>query len=713
VSTAETNENDVFAGRTTVYGQHFSYGFGLNSGGPVSNAGGSWLATRSSSGWLSTNQTLAGDNESGTNTVQPRDVSNDGSQVLYITDKALDPADTNGELDLYLSGPEGSYTWLTAGATRGPYASGDNNGEGVVYAGRSSDFSHVIFEASRELLPGMPASPTGAELYEWVAGQLRVVGVLPDGSIPAGGAVPGNTQSVGGIEFVEHAISSDGSRIFFESPDPVVEQAEGTPRQLYVRIKGERTVEVSAPTPGVSDPNGPRPATFMAASADGSVVFFTSHGKLTVNANTGVYDEGANLYEYELSSGRLTDLTVDTGDEVGAQVQGVLGVSKDGSEIYFAALGALTPNADVKEGESHLYRENTSTGEVTYITTLSRYGDASDWIAQDGEGSVSGGGPTNLAAYVAPDGRHLLFWSKESLTGYDNLNVASGEPGREIYEYDASGAGTLACVSCDPSGLPPTGETYFGEAPMPLLNGAHNMTDDGSEVVFVSENRLLPRATNGFSNVYEWERGGSGSCQASAASCLYLISTGSSPDPNLLFGVSPDGTDVYFAVPDRLVPQDQNENLEVYDARAGGGFSQVPSSACSGTGCQGVPSASPIFATPSSVTFGGVGNFSATSTPQAANTAKVMLVKKSVKRSTITLTVRVPARGRITVSGTAVKTVARSVSKAGAYAVKVSLTTGAKQRLRQRSKLKTKLRVGYAPSSGSSSSTTVSMTVKA
>lgn len=635
VSTGETNQNQVPFGYITLDGQHFHYSFSFNNAGPVSSEGGAWVATRSSSGWLSTDLDLAGaatfaESLAGLQP-QPVDVSNDGSQALYITEHALDPADTNGESDLYLRGPEGSYTWLTAGATRGAHASLDDQPGLLTYDGRSGDFSHVIFGSSQELLPGMPASPTGAQLYEWAAGQLRVAGVLPDGSIPAGGALAGDAEGVGYPGFVEHAISTDGSRVFFESPDPVTELAEGMPRQLYVRIDGERTVDVSAPEEGVNDPNGPQPATFMAASADGSVVFFTSHGKLTANANTGSADEGANLYEYELSSGgRLTDLTVDTGDAAGAQVQGVLGSSEDGSEIYFTALGVLPPNADAKDGEPNLYRENTGTGEITYIATLSP-SDYGDWIFQGG-GEVDGGSPGALHAYVAPDGQHVLFTSTESLTGYDNLDIVSGEPDAELYEYDASGAGSLTCVSCDPSGAPPTAGAKIEQGAAPTLNSGRHMTDDGSEVVFETADRLLPRAANGFNNVYEWERGGSGSCEAAAASCLYLISTGTSPGPSSSLGVSPDGTDVYFNTPERLAPQDQSENLDVYDARIGGGFSES-FSACSGTGCQGVPPAAPIFATPSSVTFAGVGNFPPPPASKPKPQSKSVKCKKGKKLS--------------------------------------------------------------------------------
>ncbi len=58
----------------------------------------------------------------------------------------------------------------------------------------------------------------------------------------------------------------------------------------------------------------------------------------------------------------------------------------------------------------------------------------------------------------------------------------------------------------------------------------------------------------------------------------------------------------------QLVAQDGNDDFDVYDARVGGVQPPVAPE-CSGTGCQGTPAQSPVFATPASETFSGVGNF--------------------------------------------------------------------------------------------------------
>ncbi len=108
-------------------------------------------------------------------------------------------------------------------------------------------------------------------------------------------------------------------------------------------------------------------------------------------------------------------------------------------------------------------------------------------------------------------------------------------------------------------------------------------------------------------DVYEWERDGTGSCQAEAG-CVYLLSSGDGTTGSYLLDASANGNDVFIITRDPLVEDGQGEDYAVYDARVDGFVALIPP-ACTGTGCQGVPAAPPTFATPSSVTFGGVGNF--------------------------------------------------------------------------------------------------------
>jgi hypothetical protein len=177
------------------------------------------------------------------------------------------------------------------------------------------------------------------------------------------------------------------------------------------------------------------------------------------------------------------------------------------------------------------------------------------------------------------------------------------------------------------------------------------LSDDGSRVFFDSVEPLSPQDTNGLRDVYEWERDGAGSCQDSEG-CVYLLSGGTSTDSSSLVDASVQGDDAFIVTRAQLVPQDRNETFDLYDAHVGG-VQPLSSPACSGTGCQGVPSVPPLFATPPSVTFDGVGNFvppsrTVKSKPKSKSTKckkgfvrkKGKCVKKQAKRA------KSPARRR-------------------------------------------------------------------
>ena len=75
-----------------------------------------------------------------------------------------------------------------------------------------------------------------------------------------------------------------------------------------------------------------------------------------------------------------------------------------------------------------------STPDPTHEGTF----DSSDWEA------------VWLTPRVTPNGQYLAFESIEELTGYDNVDVSTGERDDEIYLYDAS-HNALRCVSCIPT----------------------------------------------------------------------------------------------------------------------------------------------------------------------------------------------------------------------------------------------------------------------
>jgi hypothetical protein len=469
----------------------------------------------------------------------------------------------------------------------GAYGTQTISGNELAYAGSSADLGHNLYEANDALTPN--AEDGGEEennLYDSSGGMTTLVNVLPDGTSKANATFGGPHLPIDESEnsaIFAHDISSDGSRIFWTDLNT---------HNLYVREndtapqspidEGVCTVPADACTVLIAEK-----AQFWNATPDGAKV---------------LYSAGGDLFEHDLGNGQTVDLAP------GGEVRGVTAASEDLSYVYFVAKGALASGAEPQtcgEGElnaSHcnLYAVHVG-APIRFIGALS----GADNLARpesfnqyDGpwQGSLA-----NSEAEATPDGTHLLFGSKAHLTRY--------EPGtsEQIYMYDYA-AGQLDCVSCKPSGEA-SGSQYL---PVSHVGTSlpHWMSDDGSRVFFDSLSSLVPQDTNGrTTDVYEWERDGSGSCTRSPG-CIYLLSDGTSPEGSYLIGSSTSGNDVFITTRGKLLPEDENENVDVYDVRVGAVYPPAPPK-CTGAGCQGVPSAPPIFATPPSVTYNGVGNFEA------------------------------------------------------------------------------------------------------
>jgi hypothetical protein len=457
---------------------------------------------------------------------------------------------------------------------------------------------------------------TEHNLYDSAGGGLYLVNVLPEGRTEVNASFG---QSVSGGT---HLISADGSRIFWTDLNTGA---------LYVR---ENATAPDASTVLVAEGGE-----FWAANSEGSLVFYTKAG---------------SLYSFDLYSGLTTDLSVAINPSEKAEVQGVVGSSEDGSYVYFAAQGKLASNVnanreEAKTGGDNLYLSHE--GSTTFIGTLSPEdgSEAPPFTVggnAGGDWQAAGGRRT---AEVTPDGQSLVFMSNESLTGYDNGTQRNEEgiPVEEVFLFQAQ-SGKLTCVSCNPSGEPPVPTEFNVQFPFEPIGGfiptsrsvageqPRVISEDGNRIFFDSGEPLLPTATNGWLNVYEWERAGTpgGSCPQGApgGGCVYLLSSGTDPEDSYLLGADASGANAFFISRAQLVPQDRgNEGDVVYDARVDG--VQPPAApACEGTGCQGVPPTPPIFATPASVTFNGTGNFSSP-TPAKKVTKKTAKCKRGLVKN--------------------------------------------------------------------------------
>jgi hypothetical protein len=157
------------------------------------------------------------------------------------------------------------------------------------------------------------------------------------------------------------------------------------------------------------------------------------------------------------------------------------------------------------------------------------------------------------------------------------------------------------------------------------------ISDSGNQVFFETQESIVPQDTNSRWNVYEWERDGAGTCQLSPG-CVYLLSGGGSTDDSFFLDAGANGNDVFFTSRENFVPPAQGETMKVYDARVDGGFSST-STACTGSGCQGVPPALPNFAVPPTTTFSGNENFPPATTPGSTQKQTVTTKATSLSRA--------------------------------------------------------------------------------
>jgi hypothetical protein len=565
-------------------------------------------------------------------------------------------------------------------------------GSGVEIATATPDLTHVVFTSPEDLTaPGFP-SGENASVYEWENGTIRLASILPNGK-PA--AEEGLISDVGYFNLtVRGTVSSDGDRVVFTTRNPSA--------HLYIRDMGrEETLELDAPEGGLPGGGEPR---FQMANAQGTKIFFSDTARLTANATAKAGQRDLYMCEVVVSGNKLAcvlkDLTVDhNGGEAAHVVGSILGADESGRYVYFVADGALAAGA--KHGTCvssaaipplpapsvvcNLYMYDTITEETRLVAQLAGR-DFGDWAGNGGEGGLS-----ELSARVSPNGRYVAFMSEQSLTGFDNLDAASGARDQEVYVYDNESQ-KLVCASCGGSDARPRGIFDSGVFPGLVVDRPTTWKEqwlagsipgwtatslirapyqsrylsNSGRLFFNSPVALVPADGNGTEDVYEYEPEGRGDCTSALSTptadfvkngvgasggCVGLVSSGTSADESVFFdasGQGPGGTeaeDVFFMTAAKLSPADADSTFDVYDAHVCSAISPcltVPPAAapppCSTADqCRSAASPQPeIFGALASATYSAPGNASPESTksgakPPSLTRRKAEELKKALK----------------------------------------------------------------------------------
>jgi hypothetical protein len=548
----------------------------------------------------------------------------------------------------------------------------------VGYDDASSDFSHIVFEASGQeyLLPEVKGAAPA--LYDLASGggeaPLQVVSLnnKHEALGPACQVYLGALSTKGSSL---NAVSADGGEVFFTAG--VNAACAG---QIFLRAGGSRTLEVSRPLSSkcsevpCAGAEERAPAEFQGADEAGTKVFFTTTQPLTAEDQ----DEKSDLYmasigcppaeaECEVARREVTSLVQVSHDPHGepAEVQGVVAIAPDGSRVYFVARGVLSAGANPEgraavQGADNLYvYDSDSGGAPAFIADLCSGSEASGVVEDprcpadlsehngttdkslwtESQSEVQTNSCTGMPASCEP-GRFLVFGSYGRLTGSD------ADSAQDVYRYDAV-TGALERVSAGEAGGDANGNDDAFPATIAFgsvrkdLRWQHDMSTraisaDGSRIVFTTAAPLSRSAVNGLANIYEWyEKPGS----APGEGRVSLISTGTSDEPvgGEAVAISQTGADIFFKTSQGLVPQDTDGQADIYDARLGGGEPPplAPRQPCAGEACQGPLTNPAPLLVPGSVSQAAGGNFAAAAAPQPVVAAKAKpKPKKKVKRRT-------------------------------------------------------------------------------
>jgi hypothetical protein len=581
-------------------------------------------------------------------------------------------------------------------------------------AAASANLEHVLFETGGD----------ESTVYAW-SPEEGMTEITPNhGAVAGAGALTEISPDPRAAEYSSfdggnpHAISENGDRIFLTDRAPNDGSAFGGVSVL--RNQGKP----NASSVGLGQ------GTFLDATPNGRKALFASCDALTPNSTASgtsthypvdclakwenkindafFFQNGAgeptasDLYIYSepegSETGTLTDIT--TQGTAVANVLGVLGESEDLSRVYFVATGVLAPGGT--EGKPNLYvwaKTGEATEETTFIATLetSEYyfnseGDNSDW-----EYGVS---PLAHNARVSQNGEYVAFASQSPTIdpSYDNINPEIYEPLPEVYLYKHGSSGPI-CVSCEGAGPAknPAGIANIGlselERNVPSYPDSEkrNLLNDGT-LYFESGEKLAAADENETTDVYEYNAEGG---------TIGLISSGNGEGPSHFMGATADASNVFFSTDQALLPADENNSIDIYDARINGGVvSPLPTPRPCQDGCP---------ATPGSATFYGPG---VPPPPPPAPAVKPFAVakitaaqiKKLAKTGKLTLHVTVPGPGRLAAKalaklGKVKRQVASSslqVNAAGEVQLTLTLSKKARAELAKVGKLAVEIKVSFA-----------------
>jgi hypothetical protein len=390
----------------------------------------------------------------------------------------------------------------------------------------SRDGSKVFFLDHSHLNQPCAASEPVPGLFMRVDGRETVEISAPE---------PGAADPAGKYQATFQGATPDGSQVLFGSEAELTTDDHSHAQQLY--DYDTLTGKLTRVTRGESGTAVGRYAGGHAISEDGSTIYFSAEEPLTVEAPAS-RPPGANsqyLYRYETATGKLHYIAlVATVGEGGVEPT----TTPDGNALL---LGKTTEAIDGPQGfsfqesggenDQQMIYFNAAENKMTCVSCL-------PGTATPGTGSGRGlaeegasvlfhlGDGVDRPHYMSDDGDMVFFNTTSQLVPQDTNSTvdrgysSSSSQGLDVYEWEHDGTGgcevAWGCVHLLSSG---TGEQAS------LLLGA---SADGSNVYFATASQLVPADKDEFDDIYDARiDGGFPSPEPSAGACLSCQGVGS------------------------------------------------------------------------------------------------------------------------------------------------------------------------------------------
>jgi hypothetical protein len=332
-----------------------------------------------------------------------RGASTNGSVVDFDTTENLVAADVDGLIDVYER--SGGTTTLVSAPGSGATAPAKD----AFFDAVSADGSMVFFDTTENLVA---ADTDGLEdTYRRSGGTTTHI------------SEPGAGASGPAADQVFDGISSDGSKVFFETSENLVTADTDGLGDVYQQVAGGTTL-ISAEGAGAFGPLAE--VSYLGNSDDGSTVFFDTDENFVGADTDGLFDA------YRRSGGTTTLASPPgVGASGPADDQNFDAASPDGSTVFFVTDEKLVA-ADT-DSVRDLYKNDGS------ATTL---------VSAPGPGA-SGPAATVQFRRTSPDGSRAIFTTNERMTGAD------GDTFGDVYQRVAGTTTLLSVEAGPPLGSPP------------------------------------------------------------------------------------------------------------------------------------------------------------------------------------------------------------------------------------------------------------------